>query len=255
MDQGTEERENPVDEIFCEDCLVGMDRIRDKSIDMVLCDLPYGITNCEWDSVLPVDKLWRGYNRIIKDNGAIVLFASAKFAALLINSQSKLFRYDLIWDKGRGSDFLNANKKPLNSHENILVFYKKQPTYNKQVWYAEPYEQFNAHRKPSSPYNQFERAYTKSTNGERNPLSVLRFPKDGGRGGRLHPTQKPVSLLEWLIKTYTNRGEIVLDNAFGSGSTLVAAKQAGRHYIGFETSSEYYEIAKSRLEDCREREW
>ena len=227
------------------DCLELMKDIPDRSVDMILCDLPYGTTACKWDSIIPFEELWKGYCRIIKDDGAIILFGSEPFTSILICSQISLFRYDLIWDKQKGCDFLNANRKPLKSHENILVFYKKSPTYNKQYWYSTPYKKINGNKKQSSVYHDSHDVDTESTDGKRNPLSILSFPRDGNR---VHPTQKPVALLEYLIKTYTNVGETVLDNCMGSGSTGVACVNTNRRFIGIELDDKYFEIAKQRID-------
>ena len=227
------------------DCLELMENIPDRSVDMILCDLPYGTTACKWDSIIPFEELWKGYCRIIKDDGAIILFGSEPFTSILICSQISLFRYDLIWDKQKGCDFLNANRKPLKSHENILVFYKKSPTYNKQYWYSTPYKKINGNKKQSSVYHDSHDVDTESTDGKRNPLSILSFPRDGNR---VHPTQKPVALLEYLIKTYTNEGETVLDNCMGSGSTGVACVNTNRRFIGIELDDKYFEIAKQRID-------
>ena len=229
------------------DCLELMKDIPDGSVDMILCDLPYGTTACKWDSIIPFEELWKGYCRIIKDDGAIILFGSEPFTSILICSQISLFRYDLIWDKQKGCDFLNANRKPLKSHENILVFYKKSPTYNKQYWYSTPYKKINGNKKQSSVYHDSHDVDTESTDGKRNPLSILSFPRDGNR---VHPTQKPVALLEYLIKTYTNEGETVLDNCMGSGSTGVACVNTNRRFIGIELDDKYFEIAKQRIDDA-----
>ena len=226
------------------DCLELMKDIPDGSVDMILCDLPYGTTTCKWDSIIPFEELWKGYCRIIKDDGAIILFGSEPFTSILICSQISLFRYDLIWDKQKGCDFLNANRKPLKSHENILVFYKKSPTYNKQYWYSTPYKKINGNKKQSSVYHDSHDVDTESTDGKRNPLSILSFPRDGNR---VHPTQKPVALLEYLIKTYTNEDETVLDNCMGSGSTGVACVNTNRRFIGIELDDKYFEIAKQRI--------
>lgn len=226
------------------DCLELMKDIPDKSIDMILCDLPYGTTACKWDSIIPFNDLWKEYCRIIKDDAAIVLFGSEPFASALICSQIKLFRYDLVWDKQKGCDFLNANRKPLKSHENILVFYKKSPTYNKQYWYSTPYKKVNGNRKQSSVYHDSHNVDTESLDGKRNPLSILSFPRDGDR---VHPTQKPIALCEYLIKTYTNEGETVLDNCMGSGSTGVACVNTNRNFIGMELDDTYFNIAKKRI--------
>ena len=229
------------------DCLELMKDIPDGSVDMIICDLPYGTTACKWDSIIPFEELWKGYCRIIKDDGAIILFGSEPFTSILICSQISLFRYDLIWDKQKGCDFLNANRKPLKSHENILVFYKKSPTYNKQYWYSTPYKKINGNKKQSSVYHDSHDVDTESTDGKRNPLSILSFPRDGNR---VHPTQKPVALLEYLIKTYTNEGETVLDNCMGSGSTGVACVNTNRRFIGIELDDKYFNIAKQRIDDA-----
>ena len=186
-----------------------------------------------------------GYSRIIKDNGAIVLFADGKFTAELIMSNPKMWRYNLVWDKQRGCDFLNANVKPLKSHEDICVFYKKKPTYNKQYWYSTPYKP-TKNGSLSDNYGNRKSVYSESEDGRRVPLSILSFPRDGAK---LHPTQKPVALLEWLILTYTNENETVLDTCCGSGSTGVACLNTGRNFVGFEIDDKYYEIAERRLYD------
>lgn len=231
------------------DCLEGMNKIPDSSVDLILCDLPYGTTRNKWDEVIPFDSLWFQYRRVIKEHGAIVLFADGLFTAKLILSAVDIWRYNLIWDKQRGCDFLNANVKPLKSHEDICVFYKKKPVYNKQLWYSTPYKR-TKNGSLSDNYGQRHEAWSESKNGERNPLSILSFARDGKR---LHPTQKPVGLLEWLIRTYTDPGAVVLDNCMGVGSTCVAAVQTGRHYIGFETDEHYFDLACERLNEAEER--
>lgn len=222
-----------------------MDLIPDKSVDLVLCDLPYGTTRNKWDLVIPFDRLWQQYERIVKDAGAIVLFSDGLFTVQLIQSNVKLWRYNLVWDKGRGCDFLNANVKPLKCHEDITVFYKKRPTYNKQYWYSTPYKAIK-NGSLSDNYGERGSAVSESEDGRRNPLSILRFNRDAEK---LHPTQKPVALLEWLIKTYTNEGDTVLDNCFGSGSTLEAALNTGRHCIGFELEPKYFDLTAERLSE------
>lgn len=226
------------------DCLELMKELPDKSIDMILCDLPYGTTKNKWDNIIPLDALWKQYERIIKDNGAIVLFGDGMFSAKLMMSNPNLWRYNLIWDKQRGCDFLNANVKPLKSHEDILVFYKHKPTYTKQYWYSTPYKK-TKNGSLSNNYGNRKEAYTESTDGKRNPLSILSFPRDGKR---LHPTQKPIALCEWLIKTYTNENDVVLDNCMGSGSVGVACVNTNRNFIGYEIDEKYFEIAKGRLD-------
>lgn len=231
------------------DCLELMKKIPDGSVDMILCDLPYGTTKNKWDNVIPFDSLWTQYERIIKDNGAVVLFCDGLFTANLIKSNVRMWRYNLIWDKQRGCDFLNANVKPLKSHEDIAVFYKKKPIYNKQVWYSTPYKR-TKNGSLSDNYGDRKEAWSESTDGARNPLTILSFARDGDRS---HPTQKPVALLEYLIKTYTNEGDIVLDNCMGSGSTCIAAVNTNRHYIGFELDEKYFQIACQRLDEVEEK--
>lgn len=220
-----------------------MKLIPDRSVDMVLCDLPYGTTRNKWDEIIPFDNLWEQYSRITKPESAIVLFSDGLFTAKLQLSNQKMWRYNLIWDKQRCCDFLNANRKPLKSHEDICVFYRKQPTYNKQCWFAEPYE-LQKNGTLSSNYGIRQTAWSESKDGARNPLTILSFPRDGKR---LHPTQKPVALIKWLIKTYTNEGETVLDNCMGSGSTGVACANLNRDFIGIEMNEEYYNIAYERI--------
>lgn len=186
-----------------------------------------------------------GYNRIIKDNGAIVLFCDGMFTSKLLLSNPKMWRYNLVWDKQRGSDFLNANFKPLKCHEDIAVFYKNKPTYNKQFWYSKPYKR-QKNGSLSDNYGDRKVAYSESIDGRRNLLTILSFSRDGSR---LHPTQKPVPLLEYLIKTYTNEGETVLDNCMGSGSTGIACINANRKFIGIELDEKYFKIAKDRIEN------
>lgn len=215
------------------------------SIDLILCDLPYGTTRNKWDKVIDLDKLWEHYNRIIKDNGAIVLFSQQPFSAKLIESNPKMFRYEWIWDKQQGTGFLNAKKMPLKSHENILIFYKKPPVYNPQM--RTGFKPYKAKQKSAgSGYDKSKPVVTIS-NGERYPVDIISFKRDSN-GKKVHPTQKPVALLEYLIKTYTNEGDTVLDNCMGSGSTGVACVNTNRNFIGMELSSEYYDIAKDRIE-------
>lgn len=225
------------------DCLTVLKSVKDKSVDMVLCDLPYGFTRNKWDSIIPFSELWEHYSRIIKDNGCIALFCDGLFMADLMVSNRKMWRYNLIWDKQRGCDFLNANVKPLKSHEEIAIFYKKKPTYNKQSWYSKPYKK-TKNGSLSSNYGERGAAYTESLDGARNPLSILSYPRDSSR---YHPTQKPVALCEYLIKTYTNQGDTVLDNCMGSGSTGVAAVNTNRKFIGIELDKEYFNIAQARI--------
>ena len=228
-------------------CLELMKEIPDKSIDMILCDLPYGTTQNKWDSVIDLDSLWEQYTRIIKDKGAIVLFSAEPFTSNLILSNLKMFRYDLIWSKPQGSDFLNANRKPLRSHENICVFYKKLPIYNPQKTLGKPYKAKSGST-TSSNFGKFDSEWhTENADGQRMPLTVISFANHSNVN-KQHPTQKPVPLLEYLIKTYTNEGALVLDNCMGSGSTGVACLHTYRDFIGFELDENYFNIAKERLE-------
>ena len=236
-------------ELWHGDCLELMKNIPDGSVDLVLCDLPYGTTRNNWDSIIPLDMLWERYKRVIKENGAIVLFSAEPFTSLLITSNIQWFRYDLIWSKTQGSDFLNANRKPLRSHENICVFYKKQPTYNPQKTDGKPYKAKSGET-TSTNFGKFNgNHHTENKDGKRCPLSVLRFSGEHNRG-KQHPTQKPTDLLEWLIKTYTNDGETVLDNCMGSGSCGVACVNTNRRFIGIELDDGYFEIAKKRIEEA-----
>ena len=242
------------------DCLELMKSLDDKSIDLILCDLPYGTTRNKWDSVLDLELLWEQYNRVIKDRGAILLFAQTPFDKVLGVSNLENLRYEIIWQKTAPTGFLNAKKMPMKAHENILVFYKKLPTYNPQMTQGHP-------RKVSSKKsrtNSANRNTKKSLKGESNygvfaneiegydlteryPLSVQVFAKDQQKEN-YHPTQKPVALLEWLLKTYTNEGDLVLDNCMGSGSTGVACVNLNRNFIGMELTEQYFEIAKERIE-------
>ena len=227
------------------DCLELMKDIPDKSVDMVLCDLPYGTTRNKWDSVIPLNKLWEQYERIVKDNGAIVLFSQMPFSAELVHSNLKLFKYEWIWQKDNGTGFLNAKKMPLKIHENILVFYKKLPLYNPQMRTGfKPYKCKQGRH--STNYGAYEQGHITESNGERYPIDIIEFKKDSG----LHPTQKPVELLEYLIKTYTNENETVLDNCMGSGSTGVACINTNRDFIGYELNEEYFNIAQNRLREA-----
>ena len=234
------------------DCLEIMEQIPDKSIDMILCDLPYGTTQSKWDSVIPFEKLWEHYNRIIKDNGAIVLFGMEPFSSKLRLSNLKYYKYDWIWNKRKGTNFLNAKKQPLRYHELISVFYKKQPTYNPQKTTGHQLKtSFKRKGLQTDVYNKTNKDnYYSST--ERYPRSILEFSSDT-QISSLHPNQKPIKLLEYLIKTYTNKGDLVLDNTMGSGSTGVACLNTNREFIGIEKEEKYFNIAKERIEE-RSRE-
>lgn len=230
------------------DCLEGMKKIKDQSVDMILCDLPYNTTNAKWDVLIPFDKLWGEYKRIIKENGAIVLTASQPFTSALIMSNREMFRYEIIWDKvNRYTGFLDAKIKPLKRHENICVFYKKQPIYNPQMTEGEPYKAKRS-RKKGTPevYGKF--VDTDSENkGTRKPFSILSIKADRKKEMGLHPTQKPIELFEYLIKTYTNENDLILDNCIGSGTTAIACLNTNRKFIGFELEKPYFEIANERI--------
>lgn len=231
------------------DCLELMKKIPDKSVDMILCDLPYGMTANKWDSVIPFDKLWEAYNRIIKPTGIIALHASQPFTSALVMSNPKMFKHEWIWIKNRGSNFANTVREPMKEHESVLIFSNGKWTYNKQmqertggglerVKYS-----FENQTANSSNYRKFDKP--NRNQGElRVPSSWQKFNVEVG----LHPTQKPVALLEYLIKTYTNEGDLVLDNCMGSGSTGVAALNLNRSFIGIELDENYYNIAKDRIE-------
>lgn len=214
---------------------------------MILCDLPYGTTRNKWDTVIPFDALWAEYDRVCKDTAAIVLFSQMPFTASLVNSRLDLFRYEWIWEKAQGSGHLNARKMPMKIHENICVFYRSLPVYNPQWGEGKPY---SATMGPnSSNYGKQKANITTVSDGRRYPVDVIRIPKSAN-DRRLHPTQKPVALCEYLIKTYTNPGETVLDNCMGSGSTGVACMNTGRRFIGIELDEKYFEIAKQRIESA-----
>lgn len=233
------------------DCLELMRDIPDKSIDMILCDMPYGTTDNSWDKALDLDKLWGEYKRIIKSGGAIVLFSQLPFAVDLINANRKWFRYEWIWEKDNATGFLNANKMPLRKHENILVFYDKLPTYNPQFTSGKPYFRRRVTQTTTTNYGKCK-PLDKTYDGKRYPVDVIEFdvPKVlFGRRSQKYaaPTQKPVALLEYLINTYTNKGETVLDSCMGSGSTGVACMNTGRDFVGMELNEDFYNMAVDRI--------
>lgn len=228
------------------DCLELLQNIPDKSIDMILTDPPYGTTACKWDIVIPFAPLWEQLNRIIKDNGAIVLFGSEPFSSYLRMSNIKNYKYDWLWDKKLGTGFLNSKKQPLRRTENIIVFYKKQCCYYPIM--RKGVKRFKGHKE----YHSLDKIYgdfkaTNKINDEYYPTSILEF-SNADKTGRLHPTQKPVPLLEYLIKTYTLENETVLDFTMGSGSTGVACVNTNRDFIGIELDDKYFSIAKDRIE-------
>lgn len=226
------------------ECLVEMSKIPPRSIDMILCDLPYGTTNNKWDVVIPLDRLWEQYCRIIKDNGVIVLTAAQPFTSQLVCSNPKMFKYDLVWEKTVSSNQLNVKIQPLRSHESILVFYSKPPTYNEQLTEGEPYRINRAAKYTEGNYHK-QKPSKKVNTGYRHARSVIRVSNPRIKGG--HPTEKPVELLEYLIKTYTNPGDVVLDNCMGCGSTGVACRNLERKFIGIELDSKYFTCAQKKI--------
>ena len=268
--------ETKLGKLYHGDCLEIMKNIQDKSIDMILCDLPYGTTRCNWDVIIPFECLWEQYERIIKDNGAIVLFGSQPFTSLLVNSNIKLFRYEWIWEKQKASNFMSAKKNPLKYHENILVFYKNQPTYNYQKYDVVEIETIMNYSKKEMLSFLEKREYDKfakidrrnnvndqTTNkdhlgnavkrnrsvddGKRFPKSVIKINKSINKN--VHPTQKPIALCEYLIRTYTNELDTVLDNTCGSGTTPVACENLNRKWVGIEKEQEYCDITVARLKE------
>ena len=222
-----------VNRVFEADCLEKMKDIPDNSIDMILCDLPYGTTQNAWDSYIPLDLLWKQYCRIIKPNGVIALTSHGVFTAKLILSQEKLFKYKWIWEKSKPTNFLNAKKQPLRKHEDICVFYQRQPVYNPQMTQGAAYDKGVRKNQLSGCYGNFEPVRVQS-DGERYPTDIIYIKTAESEGEVIHPTQKPVELGRYLIRTYTEPGDVVLDNACGSGSFLVAAMIEGRNFIGIE---------------------
>jgi len=232
------------------DCLELMKEIPDKSVDMILCDLPYGTTACKWDTIIPFEPLWEQYERVIKDNGAIVLTASQPFTSELVHSNLKMFKYEWIWEKDAGSNFATVKYQPMKEHEEVLIFGKGRinyyPIMQERIGSRKGKETttIDSGRKDSVYGTQIGVGKLKVAE-LRNPRSIQRFNRERG----LHPTQKPVALLEYLIKTYTNEGETVLDNCMGSGSTGVACVNLNRNFIGMELDVGYFNIAKERIEN------
>jgi len=241
-----------LNKIYNEDCIGGrgMCLIPNESIDMILCDLPYGTTACKWDLIIPFESLWNQYERIIKDKGVIALFGSQPFSSLLVASNIKLFRHEWIWNKDKSGNFMNCKFEPMKTHEHILIFGKVKGTYNPIMELRdEKNKRNNKPRLNTSNIISTQEFYTKESKGNddyKYPTSVKYF--NSVRKGK-HPTQKPVELLEYLIKTYTNKGEIILDNCMGSGTTAIACINTNRNYIGFENDNTYYELANKRIEE------
>lgn len=238
------------------DCIDLMRNIPNKSIDCIICDLPYGTTSCVWDIIIPFDKLWEQYNRIIKDNGAIILFGQEPFSSYMRISNISNYRYDLVWEKESFTNFFQVKRRFGKATEMISVFYKKQPIFNPQMYRHEGKPVSNKYSEKSKRFKSITTAnsngnlslYEYKDNGLRYPKDILKFNRVN-KHNVLHPTQKPVELLEYLIKTYTNEGMLVLDNCMGSGSTGVACKNLNRNFIGIEKDENYFNIAKNRIND------
>ena len=247
-----------IDKIYLGDCLELMKEIPDKSIDCIICDLPYEVlnknnTNVQWDRIIPFEQLWGQYERVTKDNAAIILFAQGMFTAKMMLSNPKLWRYNLIWDKVAKTGFLNTKRMPLRQHEDICVFYKQLPSYNPQMIKCEPHKRNHTkgngkHQQKNSCYGAFVEVPT-IVSDEKYPTSIITIPKEHKVGQFFHPTQKPVELIRYLIRTYTNEGDLVLDNCSGSGTTAIAAIKEKRHFIGMELDKGYYDIACKRVKD------
>lgn len=235
-----------LNKIYNEDCLDGMKRMPSKSIDMILCDLPYGTTACKWDTIIPFEPLWEQYKRVIKDNGAVVLFGSEPFSSNLRMSNIDKYKYDWKWEKEKAGNFQLAKKQPMKKQEDIMVFYKKFPDYkpqglieiNKTIKNNPTKNGSMGHLQSTQKSKEYVQKYTNY------PTEVLRFNNEKG----LHESQKPVGLLEYLIKTYTNAGDVVLDNCMGSGTTAIACMNTNRNFIGFELDENYYNVANERIE-------
>lgn len=228
------------------ECIETMKRLPDNSIDLILTDPPYGTTACKWDSIIPLDKMWEQLKRIIKPNGAIVLTASQPFTSVLVSSNLKMFKYDWTWKKNISTGHLNSKKQPMRDKEDIVVFYKKQCIYNPQMTVGTPYKG-RARAPASGPYGRHG-SVRYDNEGLRYPKQVLNF-KVVTKQGNLHPTQKPVALMEYLIKTYSNENDLVLDFTMGSGTTGVACLNTDRKFLGIELDEKYFEIAKKRIEE------
>lgn len=232
------------------DCLIEMQSIQDKSIDLILCDLPYGTTKCSWDIIIPFDKLWEQYERIVKDNGAIVLFGQEPFSSLLRVSNLQMYRYDIYWEKERLTNVMQVKKRVGKTVETISVFYKNQPTYNPQmIKYDGPLRSNKVKNGKLGKLiddNNDKLVKEYYDTGYRYPTQIWKFKRDILKSN-LHPTQKPVALLEELIKTFSNEGDLILDNCMGSGSTGIACINTNRHFIGIELDEKYFDIAKERI--------
>lgn len=236
-----------VNSIFEGDCIEIMKQFPDNCIDMILCDLPYGTTQNKWDSIIPLDELWHEYKRIIKENGAIVLTSQGLFTAQLMLSNPKQFKYKWVWEKSKPTNFLNAKKQPLRKYEDVCVFYKKQPVYNPQMVQGEPYDKGFRKNQLSGSYGDFQPVHVHS-DGKRYPTDVIYFKTAESEGEVIHPTQKPVELGRYFVRTYTNPGALVLDNTFGSGSFLLSALLEGRNFVGIEKNEDVHLFKEKEID-------
>jgi len=240
-----------IDKIYNEDCLSGMQKIDDKSVDCIICDLPYGTTKCAWDVVIPFDKLWEQYNRIIKDNGAIILFGQEPFSSLLRVSNLKDYRYDIYWQKERLTNIMQVKRRVGKDVETISIFYKNQCTYNPQMVKYDGPKRGNKVKNGKLGKlvddNNDKKVFEYNDTGLRYPTQVWKFKRDI-LTSNIHPTQKPIALYEELIKTYSNSDDLILDNCSGSGTIAIAALNTGRHFIGFETDENYYNESLKRID-------
>ena len=239
--------------VYLGDCLELMKDIADKSIDMILCDLPYGTTACKWDVIIPFDKLWEQYHRIIKDNGAIVLTASQPFTSLLVCSNLQMFKYNIIWDKKKPSSVLHAKIQPLRKHEDILIFAKNKTTYNPQMEEAKQRSFKDTKYNNGEAFGGVDKIRSFDNKGLKYPKSIIEI-SNANQIGKVHPTQKPVALFEYLIKTYTNEDDLVLDNCAGSGTTAIACLNTNRNCILIEKEEKYYNVIQDRIKNYIKKE-
>ena len=235
-----------MNQVLVGDCLEVLKEIPDNSVDMILSDLPYGTTQCRWDTPIPLAPLWKEYRRIAKPNAAMVFTAAQPFTSVLVASNLKEFRYTWVWEKSKATGYLNSKKMPMRAHEDICIFYRKLPTYNPQMWESSPYNKGEAHR-PTEVYGKQKSVLVKNDTGLRYPRTVQYFKTAESEGKVYHSTQKPLALFEYLIKTYTNEGDTVLDSCVGAGTTALAAINCDRNFIAIEIDPTYAEITQERI--------
>ena len=236
-----------INKLILGDCLQEMKNIEDKSVDLLLVDLPYGTTQCKWDSIIDLESLWKEYNRVCKKNAAMIFTAAQPFTSALIMSNPKNFKYTWVWEKSKATGYLNAKKMPMRAHEDVCIFYRKPPVYNPQMTKGDPYNKGKAHR-PTDVYGSQKSVLVKNDTGLRYPRTVQYFKTAESEGKVMHPTQKPLALFEYLIKTYSNEGDLVLNSCMGVGTTPVACINTNRGYIGIELDEEYFAKAEKRVE-------